>query len=523
LIKKLEDSDKNNLIKIDYKPPDKKPKWVGRIGLEKPLFDPSLNYTLTNNTFTRMMDRNPKRTAFITASTIASVTFTAKAVVVGLSAIGIASPVGPGIAVALLLANELAKIYQANKNLLLVMQDMTIILSNIYKLNNLIDKSSKVFFIYMLQDPQDNKKSADGTNGVTLDMNIANSATTSNNHITNTARPTTDTTNTTNTNITNSANTGSNSNGIQDATILEKLNEINAKFETIDKSIQSHDTTLTQITTQIADLSKKHTVDETDVFWKLDVYADEKYVNTEFDKINKSIDKAVEDQHGVETEKQNYKVAIITQRINNMLAKNGITTPNTLFGKIRKDPDIQSRLYDKIQYLIVYLFKLSPKETLHTLYSDASVKNSGIGSLLEKEFKDRGVDPAKTEVNMANAAKKLGNLTTNVLSTANRVYMRTMESKTVTNKMVQDLCIINGYFSLMKSQYDFEWDYYARMLKKEEYDRIWSVIQAQREYKDFMVKENMDDLTKQIFAEQRNNLNKIGNEIVTKTDAPNEN
>jgi hypothetical protein len=396
LIKKLEDSDKNNLIKIDYKPPGETPE---KLSSDEPTQD-----TVWNNTLTRMMHRNPRKTAFITASTIASVTFTAKAVVVGLSAIGIASPVGPGIAVALLIANELAKIYQANQNLLLVMQDMTIILSNIYKLNNLIDKSSKVFFIYMLQ--------SQGEEQVRVTVDVAN------------------------------------------------------VFKTIKSEIEQ-------------------------------IPADNKLDN-------------------------------INARITNMLSKNKsdnasiatITPKETLFGQIRKDPDIQSRLYDKIQYLIVYLFDLSPTKTLQTLYSDASVRNSGIGRLLETEFQKRGVvnTTGEKDTKIANFQKAPGttmfNIAKSATTMANRAYMRTMEGKTVTNKMVQDLCIINGYFSLMKSQYDFEWDYYARMLKKEEYDRIWSVIQAQQEYKDFMVKENMDDLTKQIFAEERNNLNLIKNDVL---------
>jgi hypothetical protein len=323
------------------------------------------------------------------ASAVGATTAIAKGAIVGLTALSLISPVGPAIAVVLVLAHQLAEIYKTSVNLNYLMQDIMIILTSIYKLNKLIDKSSKVMWIYML----------------------------------------------------------------------------NTDF---DKIVQSNNVNIddTFETTQEPFKSTTKNPNSQDIF------------------------------------------TVINTSLSNKLYDDTKNNSN-LFGKIRKDPDIQARLYDKLQYLTVYLFSLSPTNLLTKLYDDQSVKQSGIGILIQNEFKRRGLNTdngsPKNRFGFFDKATGIG-----------RIFMRTLKGKSVTNKMVQDLCVINSYFNLMKSQYDFEWDYYARMLKKEEYDKIWNCIQNQQEYTNFMVKEDSKMITEQIFVEEQGNFEAIKDGFGTK-------
>ena len=94
------------------------------------------------------MTKTPLVTRVGIASGVGALAITTKIVATGVLAAGVASPVGPGIVLLLVLAHKLAEVYKTMKNLHELMSNIMSIVSSIYRLNNLIDVSNRIFFIY---------------------------------------------------------------------------------------------------------------------------------------------------------------------------------------------------------------------------------------------------------------------------------------------------------------------------------------------------------------------------------------
>lgn len=347
------------------------------------------------NATTSVLTQNAKDIAETAekAALIGAVAVVAKTVIVGLTTVGLVSPAGPAIAVLLLVAHELAEIYKANKNLNKLMYDVMNIVSNCYRLNELIDKSVQVFFIYIF-------------NHTALSNQI-------------------------------------------------EFNDVNAKTKTL--------------------------IGETSVYKDL-FSAAQTYAKKRVDEYNNS------------TNKSTFIFAP-----NDVLQKNNITDSLTLIGKLKKNADIDSRLYDKIKRLTLYLLDLSPTPMLTRLNNDKNIHNSGFGKLLQIEMQKRNTIMSKT------------------FSSANRFYKRTVSSKITTDKIVQELSVINGYYNLMKSQYDFQMDYYSRELLPVEYKKIWNFIERQDEYIYFMVPPDVNSATSNIIANERSHLNELPTDMYNET------
>jgi hypothetical protein len=103
--------------------------------------------------------------------------------------------------------------------------------------------------------------------------------------------------------------------------------------------------------------------------------------------------------------------------------------------------------------------------------------------------------------------------------------MRTVKSKMVTDKIVQELSVINGFFNLMKSQYDFQMDYYSRELKQTEYQKIWNFIERHDEYINFMIPPDPNTASLIIYEKEKDHLKDLNydNAIKTVNEEENEN
>jgi hypothetical protein len=186
-------------------------------------------------------------------------------------------------------------------------------------------------------------------------------------------------------------------------------------------------------------------------------------------------------------------------KLNNIDVKDNNKT--ILLGKLIKNKSIDDRLYDKVTSLTQMLIQLLPTSVIEEMLENHSIKDNQFGDLLKIEYGSRIGD-----VNNSISYKRVFRATDYVFSGLARSFMRTVKAKEKTDLISQNLTVMNSYFALMKSQYDFQNDYYSRTLLPEENRRIWQYIQTQEEYISYMVPvdEMKDSLT--IFNNEVRNL-----------------
>jgi hypothetical protein len=167
-----------------------------------------------------------------------------------------------------------------------------------------------------------------------------------------------------------------------------------------------------------------------------------------------------------------------------VLDKNNIdkNDKNILIGKITKDKAVEKRLYSKIKFLTVYLLDITPNEIISSIIKtfdrDTNLKNSDFGKLLTEVYEKR---QSKTDF----------------LMRGRRAFMRTVKSKMVIDRLIQELSVINGFYNLINNQNNLLMEYYSRELIPSEYKKIWKFIESLDEYKDFMIsKESADEIFK---------------------------
>jgi hypothetical protein len=166
-------------------------------------------------------------------------------------------------------------------------------------------------------------------------------------------------------------------------------------------------------------------------------------------------------------------------KYNNKYDKND---KNILIGKITKDKAVEKRLYSKIKFLTVYLLDITPNEIISSIIKtfdrDTNLKNSDFGKLLTEVYEKR---QSKTDF----------------LMRGRRAFMRTVKSKMVIDRLIQELSVINGFYNLINNQNNLLMEYYSRELIPSEYKKIWKFIESLDEYKDFMIsKESADEIFK---------------------------
>ena len=416
-----------------------------------------------------------------------------KAVIVGITAVGLASPVGPGVMVLLLVAHKLADIYKNNLILQKLMLDVMNILLNLYNLNAVIDKSVQIMFIYNFH--------YDGFYG------------------------------------------SSNTNGLcKYPTNTKLLTELfNTAKENAKKNIENKYNSNVKV-----DIANVSIVDPT-VLAKNNLY--ETTVNEkDNEKDNKTVKKSALLLGKISKNKDiEDRLFVRIQALTTFLLE---LSPTDLIVNLYNNPDIQSSAFGdllKNEYNQRGLPKNSSDESQQTPQDGSQQKSSdenihvdtnntkGNSNIVSTNVSNSQVQTAKTSddakektlfgkfgQSIGDFGKSAMNNTKKVYNahipdmgvmrnarTLRRVFMRTVKANTVISRIVQELSVINGFYSIMKSQYDFEMDYYSRILAKEEYTRIWEVIQSQPEYQKFMVPIDAKSRVDGIIKDEWKNIPKL--------------
>jgi len=358
-----------------------------------------------------------------TASAIGAFSIISKTVIVGLTGVGLVTPAGPAIAIALIVVHKLAEYYKYNTILRQLLRDIMLILTECYRLNKLSDKINDVLFIYVY-----NNKIFDETILRKYDDNIKKQMVKY---------------------MSNFINEGVNV--ISNEEVEKKLDE---------PSLENNNTDLSTLL----------------------VRAKQNLVN----KLKEIKGKTEEDQIFAPDD---------------VLDKNNIdkNDKNILIGKITKDKAVEKRLYSKIKFLTVYLLDITPNEIISSIIktfdTDTNLKNSDFGKLLTEVYEKR---QSKTDF----------------LMRGRRAFMRTVKSKMVIDRLIQELSVINGFYNLINNQNNLLMEYYSRELIPSEYKKIWKFIESLDEYKDFMIsKESADEIFKK---ETKNIKNVTGVDEVAK-------
>lgn len=145
------------------------------------------------------------------------------------------------------------------------------------------------------------------------------------------------------------------------------------------------------------------------------------------------------------------------------------------------------------------MLELSPTEVIKELVKDKSINsNTKIKSIIETE----------------NTNRKTGIM--NTLSSMRRVFKRNVNVEKTTNEIVKNISVINGYFMIMKSQFDIATTYYQRHLPVETNAAIWKEIEADDSFKDFLLPNDektgekiLDEMTDDHIAKE----DKLNNEL----------
>jgi hypothetical protein len=163
------------------------------------------------------------------------------------------------------------------------------------------------------------------------------------------------------------------------------------------------------------------------------------------------------------------------------------------------DSDVIRILYEKMLYLFENLLEISPTEVIKELVNDKSINsNTKLKDIIESENTNRTTGVMNT------------------LSSLRRVFKRNVNVEKTTNEIVKNISVINGYFMIMKSQFDMATSYYQRNLPIETTFAIWKEIETDDSFKDFLLpddkktgKKILDEITDQHIAEEDKLNNKL--------------
>jgi hypothetical protein len=156
--------------------------------------------------------------------------------------------------------------------------------------------------------------------------------------------------------------------------------------------------------------------------------------------------------------------------------------------KYEIDNEIKDRLNEKLELLFTYLLGIGEKNMIQLLYDSMSTLN------IEKKYLDfileeclqRGMNYEKVINYAEEKQRKKSGLFGRAMGTASRVSKRTIGAQNTINEIIKDLAIINGYFMLMKSQFDMIVHHCERDIDKLVLDGIWKKIEVKPEYKAYL-------------------------------------
>jgi hypothetical protein len=154
------------------------------------------------------------------------------------------------------------------------------------------------------------------------------------------------------------------------------------------------------------------------------------------------------------------------------------------------DKEILDRLNEKLELLFTYLLGIGEKQMIKLLYSsfnNLKIQDKYFDFILE-ECIQRNITITKQEgdrINKSNTENSPGYLKRK-LESATRVTNRTVWAQYSINEIIKDLAIINGYFMLMKSQFDMIVHHCERTFDPNTVKTIWDQIIIKPEYKAYL-------------------------------------
>ena len=340
--------------------------------------------------------------ALALAGNMAVATAAGQAVIAGLAATGVGIPLAGLLGIILLLANKLALLFYYNLQLHSTLLDLLNIVSNCFRLNDLINYTTNIFTIYFF-GRQDDKNLIENLDTLTID---------------------------TYTSLLNKA--------------LENKKAQHSSL-TVDKNSES--------------------IEE---------------IGVEMTTITNANANAIVNAKVVNSDQQ----------------------PDKLIKWISPNVAIQQRLFDKLNDLTDLLLQIATNDMVRTLKNDPTIMNSGMGNLINKVYTDRKLGITGDAV--ASMTRKFGRFS--------RGFNRAANGQFLQQQLINELTLVNGFFMLMKAQYDMTIDYYERSMDSDQWKEIWTkYIQNSSVYIEYLVPSDISEKIK----EGRLNISKAAIELAS--------
>ena len=164
---------------------------------------------------------------------------------------------------------------------------------------------------------------------------------------------------------------------------------------------------------------------------------------------------------------------------------NGIDFDN-LSKFIEPNKLVKEQLTMKIAEINKYLLSIATNSMLETLKADIAINKSGFIQLVLDEIKSR---QKRFKIFKLYNDKK-------------RDWDRINNMEGIKRKLNDDLVIMNSLFILVKVQMDFTIEYYKNQnISSEEWNKLWKLITACREYTSYMIPNEVFLTIKELFAQ----------------------
>jgi len=89
---------------------------------------------------------------------------------------------------------------------------------------------------------------------------------------------------------------------------------------------------------------------------------------------------------------------------------------------------------------------------------------------------------------------------------------RAFYSSDIRDDIITNLTLINGYFMIMKSQYDMTLELYQREFE-DDWAKIWKIIENSEEFNDYMIPKTIKDSTKEILKNEEDTMKEAATEF----------
>jgi len=146
-----------------------------------------------------------------------------------------------------------------------------------------------------------------------------------------------------------------------------------------------------------------------------------------------------------------------------------VSEPKTLLQQIEPSIELRERLMSKIGSLTAYLLAIAPDKLLNDLKNDSQSSTTGIDTVVNAEYEKRK--------NRSMIGRRIG--------AVGRIMNRSMNAAELQTQIINELTIIEGFFMLMKAQYDTTMDYYAAHM--DNWAETRAVIELTTEFRDYLV------------------------------------